>query len=64
MENQIMFAELINGVTVEMLNDPFVRIISDTGIFLVTPKSNVSTYPELNFEEADEEALKTYEITF
>lgn len=64
MENQIMYAELINVITIEMLNDPLVRIISDTGLFIVTPKSNSYKYPELDFEEADEEALKIYEITF
>lgn len=64
MENQIMFAELINGITIEMLNDPLIRIISDTGLFLVTPKTNSYKYPELDFEDADDDALKIYEITF
>lgn len=64
MEDKIVFAELIDGVTIEMLNDPLVRIVSDTGVFLITRESNISNYPELDFEEADEEALKIYEITF
>jgi hypothetical protein len=64
MEDKIMFAELIDGVTIEMLNDPLVRIVSDTGVFLITRESNISNYPELDFEETDEKALKTYKITF
>lgn len=64
MKNQIMFAELVNGVTTVMLNDPQVRIISDAGVFLVTPKSNTHNYPELQFKEVDKEALEVYNIQF
>ena len=64
MENQIMYAELINGVTEKMKKDPQAKIISDTGLFLVTTKSNTSNYPELDFEKVDEEALKSYDIKF
>ena len=64
MENQMMYAELVDGVTIDMLNDPLVRIVSDTGLFLLTPKSNTSNYPELDFEIADEDTLKTYNIVF
>lgn len=60
MENQLMWAELANGVTIQMLNDPKTRIISDTGLFLITYKSNISAYPNLNFIKADNEALEAY----
>lgn len=64
MKERIMFAELVNGITTSMQEDPLVKIVSDTGLFLVTPKSNISNYPELNFEPADECSLEIYGINF
>ncbi len=55
-----MYAELINGITIDMLDDNEVRIISDTGLFLVTRKSHISNYPNLEFEEATMDSLKFY----
>jgi len=34
MANQIMYAELINGVTEQMKGDSQVQIVSDVGLFL------------------------------
>lgn len=62
MENHIMYAELAKGITTDMLNDPKVRIISDTGLFLVTRQSNTSTYPALEFKPIQPEALEVYDI--
>jgi len=55
-----MYAELINGITIDMLNDSKVRIISDTGLFLITSKSNTSNYPNLEFDVATMESLEAY----
>lgn len=60
MEDQMMFAELVDGVAKQIWNDQKVTIISDTGLFLVTAKSNVSLYPELIFKEIDKEVLTIY----
>lgn len=62
MENQLMYAELINGVTEQMKEDKQVQIVSDVGLFLVTTRSNTSNYPELVFEEIDKEAIEAYHI--
>lgn len=64
MENQIMYAEVLDGFTVEMENDPNGQIISDTGIFFVTLKSNINKYPELDFFEVCVEAIEAYELRF
>lgn len=55
-----MYAELVNGITFDMLNDSKVRIIRDTGLFLVTRKNNTKNYPRLEFEEACESSLIAY----
>jgi len=64
MENQLMYAEIIDGFTVEMENDPKAQIISDSGIFLVTTKSNMHKYPELDFYEVCQEAIEAYDLKF
>lgn len=60
MANQFMYAELIDGVTEQMRNDPKSRIISDGMVFLITNESNTSNYPELSFYEVGNEALFAY----
>lgn len=62
MENQMMFAELIDGVTEQMKKDSKVTIVSDSGLFLVTDKSNVSLYPGLKFKKIIKEVLTIYEL--
>jgi hypothetical protein len=63
MENQqLMWAELIDGVTEKMKNDSRVTIISDNGIFIVIPFFAVSCFPHIIFHIADDDALESYGI--
>lgn len=55
-----MYAECINGVSDQMANDKQVDIISDTGVFIITPSNNIGNYPDLEWEEADEQAVNAY----
>ncbi len=58
----LMFAELVDGVTFDMLEDRLVYIVGDTGIFLITTPEHTITYPELEFEEVDEDSYNQYEL--
>lgn len=58
----LMFAELIDGVTTEMLEDKNVYILSDTGLFLFTTPKHAPTYPELEFFDVDAESYQIYEL--
>lgn len=57
-----MYAEIIEGITIEMENDPNGQIISDNGIFFVTLKSNIHKYTELDFYEVCEAAASAYNL--
>lgn len=52
---QLVYAEVMNGITLEMVGDPLVAIISDTGLFIVTTKENSVKYNE-DFYPVCEEA--------
>lgn len=58
---QLVYAELMNGVTLEMLGDQLVTIISDTGVFMVTTKENSLKYNE-DFYPVCAEAKDAYGI--
>ncbi len=62
MENlQLVYAEVMNGVTLDMLGDPLVVIISDTGVFMVTTQENSVKYNE-EFYPVTEEGIEAYQI--
>jgi hypothetical protein len=43
---QLVYAELMNGVTLDILGDPLLAIISETGVFMVTTEENSVKYNE------------------
>ena len=55
----LMCAE-IGQVTDQMRNDNLGVVISDTGLFFVTTKDNVSNYPEEDFFGVTEEGYRAY----
>ncbi|MCB0479038.1 MAG: hypothetical protein KDC84_12795 [Crocinitomicaceae bacterium] len=57
-----MFAELIDGVSFQMLEDKNVQIISDGAMFLVTTEEHSKEYPELNFEPVPDEEIVQYDL--
>ncbi len=60
---QLVYAEVMNGITTDMLEDPLVAIISDTGLFVVTTEENSLKYDE-KFYPVCAEAMKAYRIRF
>jgi len=60
---QLVYAEVMNGVTLDMLGDPLVAIISDTGLFMVTTEENSTKYDE-DFSPVGAEAREAYGIRF
>lgn len=58
-----VYAELMDSVTMEMLEDKLVAIISDNALFLVTTKENCQNYQE-DFYPVDSEGRKAYGIEF
>ena len=60
---QLVYAEIMDGVTMSMLEDKQVAIISDTGVFMVTTEENSKNYNE-EFYPVDAEAIKEYGIRF
>lgn len=58
---QLVYAEVMNGITEAMRNDPLVVIISDTGVFVVTTEENSVKYNE-DFYPVDAEAKEVYGI--
>lgn len=58
---QLVYAEVMNGITEAMRNDPLVVIISDTGVFVVTTEENSVKYNE-DFYPVDAEAKEAYGI--
>lgn len=53
----------MNGITLEMVGDSLVAIISDTGLFIVTTEENSRKYSE-DFYPVSEEAKEAYNIRF
>lgn len=60
---QLVYAEIMNGITLDMIGDKLVAIISDTGVFMVTTQENSLKYNE-DFYPVDAEAMKAYNIQF
>jgi hypothetical protein len=59
---KLMYAELTNGVSMSMMEDRKIVIISDSAIFLVAHEVHTSAYPELEFFQIGEEAISDYEL--
>ncbi len=60
--SKLVFAELINGVSFQMLEDRKVVIVSDGAFFLVTTEEHSMEYPELDFEVVPDEAIVLYDL--
>ena len=60
---QLVYAEVMSGITLEMLGDPLVAIISDTGVFIVTTEENSKNYNE-DFYPVGAEGRKAYNIQY
>lgn len=58
---QLVYAEVMNGITFSMLEDPQVVIISDNSVFIVTTKENSKNYDEV-FYPVDEEGIEAYDL--
>ena len=56
---QLVYADVMNGITFTMLEDPKVVIISDTGLFIVTTEENSKKYDE-EFHPVCAEAMDAY----
>ena len=63
METQLVYAEVMNGITFSMMEDPLVQIISDTGVFIVTTLEISKQYPDEDFYPVCLEAIEAYGIT-
>lgn len=59
----LVYAELTHSLTFEMMEDKELLIIKDNGIFIITRESHADTYPELEFEEVCQEAIRDYGIS-
>ena len=57
---KLVYAELVNGITMDMMTDKKVRIISDGALFIITTEEHSKEYPELEFWETDLESLGDY----
>ncbi|WP_343637520.1 hypothetical protein [Fluviicola sp.] len=61
MKTQLVYAEVMDGITATMLEDSLVQIISDNGVFLVTTEENSKQYP-LDFYPVSVEAMEAYNL--
>ena len=59
METQLVYAEVMNGISFSMLEDKLVQIISDTGVFMVTTLENSKKYA-LEFYPVDVAGKEAY----
>lgn len=59
MKTQLVYAEVMDGITIEMMADPLVRIISDTGVFIVTTIENSKRY-QMDFYPLSAEVMEAY----
>jgi hypothetical protein len=64
METQLVYAEVMNGITFSMMEDSQVQIISDTGVFIVTTLENSKMYSDEDFHPVCAEAIEAYGINF
>ena len=61
MEN-LVYAELRGSVTMEMMMDRRLLILSDNSIFIITFEDNAVNYPNEIFCDVCDEAIRDYEI--
>lgn len=59
--NVTFIIELVNGITIDVMTDKKVRIISDGALFIVMTKEHSKEYPELEFWGTDFETLEIYD---
>lgn len=59
---KLVFAELVEGVSFQMMEDRNVVIVSDGSFFLVTTREHSDTYPELKFDPVPQTAIQQYEL--
>ncbi|MEZ4936527.1 MAG: hypothetical protein R2799_02935 [Crocinitomicaceae bacterium] len=57
---KLVFAELVEGVSFQMMEDRNVVIVSDGAFFLVTTEEHSKEYPELKFDHVPSEAIEQY----
>lgn len=60
---QFVYAELKDGISFSMLEDPLVAILSEGTVFMVTTLENSRKYDE-EFYPVDAEGMKAYSITY
>lgn len=58
---QLVYAEVMNGVNLDVISDPLVVVISDTGVFMVTTEGNSKTYEE-EFYPVSAEGIEAYKV--
>ena len=61
---KLVYAELMSSVTMEMMMDRNLLIISDNAIFIVTTPEHSVIYPHETFYDVGEEAIRDYEIEY
>ncbi len=61
---KLVYAELMGSVTMDMLMDKQILIISDNAIFIVTTPEHSVKYPQETFYDVCEEAISDYEIEY
>ena len=59
---KLLYTELIDSVTFDMLADKKLLILSDNAIFIITFEENAVNYPNEEFYEVTDYARKEYEI--
>ncbi|MEZ4936511.1 MAG: hypothetical protein R2799_02850 [Crocinitomicaceae bacterium] len=57
---KLVFAELIGGVSFQMLEDKKVVTVSEGAFFLVTTEEHSKEYPGLKFEDVSDDAFQQY----
>ena len=62
MEN-LVYAELMGRLTMEMMMDRRLLILSDNAIFIITFEDNAVNYPNETFCDVCEEAIRDYQLS-
>ncbi len=57
---KLVFAELVEGVSFQMMEDRKVVIVSDGAFFLVTTEEHSKEYPEPDFDVVPDCAIEQY----
>lgn len=57
---KLVYAELTEGVSMDMLTDPNIHIVSDGALFLITTEEDQKNYPNLHFAEREVETIQQF----